>query len=62
MTEDDVPRLAELITLIRAEGPTSSLREEALAFNQMIWSRTALAPGRGRPGPGGLVGGGAKDG
>jgi glycine hydroxymethyltransferase len=40
MTEDDVPRLAELIALIRGKGPTPSLREEALAFNQMIWSRT----------------------
>jgi glycine hydroxymethyltransferase len=45
VTEDDVPRLADLIALIRAEGPTSSLREEALAFNQMIWSRAVLAHG-----------------
>jgi glycine hydroxymethyltransferase len=43
LIEDDVPRLAELIAMIRAAGPTPSLREEAFAFNQMIWSRAALA-------------------
>jgi glycine hydroxymethyltransferase len=45
VTEDDVPRLADLIALIRAEGPTPALQEEALAFNQEIWSRAVPAHG-----------------
>jgi len=43
--EGDVPRLAELIALIRTEGPTPSLQEEARAFSQEIWSRASRGEG-----------------
>lgn len=43
LIEGDVPRLAELIALVRAESPTQSLRQEVIAFNQMIWSRAESA-------------------
>lgn len=36
---DDVPALAELIADIRERGPTAALKSEALAFNEMLWSR-----------------------
>ena len=39
LKERDVPRLAELIALIRREGPTSALIREAKAFSETIWSR-----------------------
>ena len=41
MNVGDVPRLAELIALIRDQGATPALRAEAIAFNQMIWSRAS---------------------
>jgi glycine hydroxymethyltransferase len=37
--EEDVPRLAELVALIRRDGATATLRREAAAFNAMIWDR-----------------------
>lgn len=40
LEEADVPRLAELIAQIRTEGPTTALRHEARAFNEMVWSRS----------------------
>ena len=48
--ESDVPHLADLIASIRAEGPTPSLREEARAFSQTIWSRAMRADGSFRSG------------
>jgi len=41
MTEEDVPRLAELITDIRRCGATPALRREARSFNEEIWAREA---------------------
>jgi glycine hydroxymethyltransferase len=38
MTEQDVPRLAELIALIRSSGPTPGLKQEARAFNEQVWA------------------------
>jgi glycine hydroxymethyltransferase len=41
MSEQDVPRLAELIALIRSSGPTPSLKREARAFAEQVWAGLA---------------------
>jgi glycine hydroxymethyltransferase len=38
MTEQAVPRLAELIAQIRSSGATRTLRREARAFNEQVWA------------------------
>lgn len=39
LAEEDVPRLAELISEIRRQGATATLKEEARRFNEEIWCR-----------------------
>lgn len=39
LTENDVPRLAELIADVRHRGATTRLQREVRSFNEEIWSR-----------------------
>jgi glycine hydroxymethyltransferase len=39
LTENDTPRLAELIADIRSQGATADLQRAARQFSEMIWSR-----------------------
>lgn len=43
MTAEHVPRLAEVMALIRSNGPTAGLKREARTFNRSIWSGKARA-------------------
>ncbi len=42
MVENDIPRLAELLSGVRTRGPTPALRTEARAIATEIWGRQAL--------------------